>query len=142
MQTQKKKQGHGPKKKKLITLTKMTAYLKPERRKTYDILNIQLIFEPPPLSSGRPASFETTAAVASHDVGFAARAPVLLLVEAPFQETVAVLADRSWAAIKDREVRRGGHARGDVVAHFVVFVFAWFGVLVAVMNGFCIGGKI
>lgn len=119
----------------------MKAYLFPERRKTYDILEPQLVFLHHLLSTGRPAGFKTTAAVASLDKGLAARAPVVLFVEAPSQETVAVLADGSWAAIEDGEVRRGGHARGDVVAHCVVFVFAWFGVLVAVMDESCIRGR-
>lgn len=75
-------------------------------------------------STGGPVSFETTTAVATFDVGFAARAPVVFLVEAPFEETVAVLTDRSRAATEDGEVRRGGDVRAHVVAHFVCFVFS------------------
>lgn len=73
------------------------------------------------LSSGRPASFDTTAAVALFDVGFAARAPVVFFEEAPSKETVAVLTDWSWAATEDSEVGRGQGSGGDDAAHFVCF---------------------
>ena len=99
------------------------------------MLKIQLILRQRSSSTGRPVSFETTTAVATFDTGFAARAPVVFLVEAPSEETVAVLTDGSWAATEVRKVRRGGGAGGHVVAHFVCYVFSRFGILVAVMNG-------